>query len=370
MEIEIPFFSYRAAPESLKSEWIIAASEVIGEGNFILGSKVEEFEEKWSEYLGAHGSVSVGNGFDGLCIALIALGIKKGDQVAVPAHTFIASWFAIHQVGGIAVGVDVDENGLIDLQKIYNLPEIPSFIMPVHMHGEMVDMVQLMEWARANRVRVVEDCSQSHGSTLEGKASGTWGDIGVFSLYPTKNLGALGDAGVLVSNNPKILRTARQLGNYGASRKNKYKHELIGGNSRLDEIQAALLLVNLKHFDSWVSRRREIGALYENLLVHQEKVKILQKSGLSNSRHHFVIKTQNRDYLISALRQRGIATEIHYPNLAAHEYHDINKVDRQAFPKAEALSNEILSLPISQWQMDSEIALISNAINEIMDSSN
>ena len=169
MNLKIPFFSFDSAPESLKNEWISAAAEVIKNGNYILGSAIKDFESNWSEYLGTEGSVSIGNGFDGLCIALMSLGIKAGDRVAVPAHTFIACWFAIHKVGGIPVGVDVDEDGLMDLDEIANLREIPEFVMPVHMHGKMINMNRLMTWARANGVRVVEDCSQSHGASLDGK---------------------------------------------------------------------------------------------------------------------------------------------------------------------------------------------------------
>jgi dTDP-4-amino-4,6-dideoxygalactose transaminase len=367
MNVDIPFFSFRHAPESLKDEWGSAALEVIADGNFILGSRVLEFEAEWSQKLGVQGSVAVGNGFDALCIALIALGIKKGDRVAVPAHTFIACWFAIHQVGGTAVGIDVDESGLIDLEQIYNLEEVPEFVMPVHMHGKMVDMVQLMNWAQKHGVRVVEDCSQSHGALLNGKQSGTWGDIGVFSLYPTKNLGALGDAGVLVSNDSHTLQTAKQLSNYGTTQESKYRHELVGINSRLDEMQAAFLLVNLKYFDKWVSRRGEIGTLYENLIKPRDNLVVLQESGTDNSRHHFVIRSPQRNSIIKVLRSRGIATEIHYPYLAAYEYQDIKKMERHSFPVAETLASEILSLPLSPWQTDSEVTLISETLNEIMD---
>ena len=365
MKTDIPFFTFNAAPESLKEEWSNAASEVINSGKFILGPKVKEFEEAWSNRLNIKGSVSVGNGLDGLSIALVALGIKKGDHVAVPAHTFIACWFAIHQVGGIAVGVDVDQDGLIDLEELFNLREIPRFVMPVHMHGKMVDMIKLMRWAQKNGVRVVEDSSQSHGAILAGKASGTWGDIGVFSLYPTKNLGALGDAGVLVADDIRILQLVRQLANYGAQREDKYRHELIGTNSRLDELQAAFLLVSLKYFDLWIERRKEIGTMYENQLKKCTKISVLQSSGDNNSRHHFVLRANSRDALVKELNLRGVSTEIHYPKLAAHEYQKINSIKKVNYPKAESLSNEILSLPISQWQTDSEVLLISKIVREI-----
>ena len=202
--MEIDFFSYKSAPADLKKEWQLAISEVIDSGQFIGGAAVSNFENEWSQYLGIGHAVGVGNGYDALVIALKALEIGAGDFVAVPSHTFIATWLAVDAVGATPIGIDCDASGLMDLDLLDKESVLFSAVIPVHMHGQMIDMQQLMNWARKNNTKVIEDCAQAHGASIHGKKSGTWGDIGAFSFYPTKNLGAIGDAGALVTDNDDL----------------------------------------------------------------------------------------------------------------------------------------------------------------------
>jgi dTDP-4-amino-4,6-dideoxygalactose transaminase len=367
MSDAVPFYSLQDVPNSLKREWQQEIAKVIHTGTFIGGKRVAQFEEVWSSDVHSKYALSVGNGFDGLLIALLSLGIKPGDHVAVPAHTFIACWFAIHKAGGIPIGVDVDESGLLDLQKLFQIHPTPKFVMPVHMHGQMVDMQKLMSWAYANSVLVIEDASQSHGAEFLGKQAGTWGHMGVYSLYPTKNLFALGDAGVIVSNDENAIAAARHLANYGSSLSDKYKHVRIGMNSRLDEMQAAILLVNLKYFRNWTKRRQEIGYIYEQELNCTPYIEILQQSGPENVRHHFPIKTKNRDELRKILDEQGVRTEIHYPVLASAEFQKISNQQIQEFPEATKVSSQILSLPITPWMDNKKVMLVSAKLRRIME---
>ena len=196
----VPYFSFDNVPVSLKNQWQVAFSEVVEDGQFIGGKFVEKFEKEWAEYLGTNFCVGVANGYDALVLSLKALGIMPGDYVAVPAHTFMATWLAVSAVGAEPIGIDCDENGLIDLSILESCKINLSAVIPVHMHGQMVDMSRLMNWATENHVRVIEDCAQAHGAEIYGKKAGTWGDIGAFSFYPTKNLGGLGDAGAVTTS--------------------------------------------------------------------------------------------------------------------------------------------------------------------------
>ena len=262
---EIPFFSFAQAPQELKTEWLCAISDVVKSGNFINGHYVNKFEKEWALAVGSKFAIGVSNGLDGLVLALTALGIGKGDLVAVPAHTFFATWIAVLRTGATPVGIDVDGNGLLDLEILFSLKMKIKAVIPVHMHGAMVNMLKLCSWAKAQGVFVVEDASQSHQAQIDEKFSGNWGDVGVFSLYPSKNFGALGDAGVIVTSNETIAITIRKLANYGSDVANKYKHQLVGYNNRLDSIQAAILSVNLKYLKEWNNTRINLAAVSKGI---------------------------------------------------------------------------------------------------------
>ena len=349
----VPFFDFHDAPDSLRAEWTEAISEVVSQGQFIGGSFVETFENEWANFLGVANAIGVGNGYDALLIALRALRIGPGDTVVVPAHTFIATWLAVHAVGAIPMGIDCDSNGLLDLNLLERISETPRAVIPVHMHGQMVDMPRLITWANSKNVSVVEDCAQAHGAQIEGRYAGTWGDIGAFSFYPTKNLGALGDAGALVTNKLELATRIRSIGNYGSVPGKKYSYLLPGVNSRLDPIQASVLTVNLKYLDKWNSRRQEIASCY---------LEVIKRVGINHLHadatsvwHHFPILVNERDAAVSTFKSRGIGTEIHYPKNASANYAAILGVDEDSFPVSTYIANHIVSLPMSPWMNDSQI---------------
>ena len=361
--IDIPFFSFKKAPEELKNEWFTEIKKTIEAGIFIKGSNVEKFEESWAKRINVTHALGVSNGQDGLIIALRALNISTGDYVAVPAHTFIAVHNAVITVGAIPYSLDVDENGLIDLDLLENLSQKIKAVIVVHMHGQMVDMQRVMNWATEQNVLVVEDCSQAHLANQNGVYAGAWGDIGVFSLYPTKNLGALGDAGVVVTKDASTLKALQLLSNYGSSQNNKYNHVSYGVNNRLDEIQAAILNVNLKYLDSWNLRRREIAAMYIEKLKNG-KVKLMCDSLNSSVWHHFCILIDNRADLQKELELKGIKTEIYYPNVAANEIEKILNYTEKRYLVSEKISKSLLSLPISPWHSNDEITHVISSVND------
>jgi dTDP-3-amino-3,4,6-trideoxy-alpha-D-glucose transaminase len=349
----IPFFDFRSAPDHLRAEWTAAISEVISQGQFIGGSFVDTFENEWAKYLGVANAIGVGNGYDALLIALRALRIGPGDKVIVPAHTFIATWLAVQAVGATPIGIDCDRNGLLNLDLLEKISEIPRAVIPVHMHGQMVDMPRLISWANSKNVSVIEDCAQVHGAHIEGRYAGTWGDIGAFSFYPTKNLGALGDAGALVTNDPELATRIRSIGNYGAVPGKKYSYWIPGLNSRLDPVQASVLSVNLKYLDRWNNRRREIASSYLEVI---NKVGIQHlHSDSSSVWHHFPLLVNERDETVSVFNSRGIGTEIHYPKSASNNYATILGVDEDDFPVSTFIANHIVSLPMSPWMKDTQI---------------
>jgi dTDP-3-amino-3,4,6-trideoxy-alpha-D-glucose transaminase len=361
--MHVPYFDFKLAPDELKRDWRNSLIQVMDSYDLVLGSKVSEFESAWANYINVKFAVGVGNGLDGLVLALKALGLKKGFKVAVPAHTFIASWSAIHFAGGVPVGVDVDSDGLLNLDLLEKMKDVPEVVMPVHMHGRMVDMARLCAWANKNKSRIVEDASQSHGASLHGTSAGAWGDVSVFSLYPSKNLGAFGDAGVVCTSEENIAISLRQLRNYGASESNKYFHEVLGSNSRLDTIQAGILLVNINHLVSWNERRREISERYLSGLVENSDMTLPRGGGSEMVWHHFAIWHQKRANLIGFLNQRKIETQIHYPRSAGIEF-DSFLSQKSEYKNAEKIASQTLSLPISPWHSQTHIDTVIEAINE------
>lgn len=364
MNSDVPFFSLVKAPDSMKAEWTSAVKLVIESGQFIGGPHVREFEEKWAASVGVKHAIGVGNGLDGLVVALRALGVGPGDTVAVPAHTFIATWNAVKLVNATPIGIDVDELGLMNLDILESLDIEVKCVIPVHMHGAMVDMKRLSAWAKTNKVLIVEDASQAHLAKSGEFKAGQVADMGVFSLYPTKNLGALGDAGVVVTDSDELALTVRSYTNYGASTNDKYFHEAFGVNSRLDSIQAAVLNVNLNYLNQWNNRRRAIAQLYIEKLEENSRVKILNKQPDSSVWHHFPITSNVRNEMMLYLKSNGITGEIHYPRTAAEEYFEITGHSPIDFPRAQNLAKSIISLPISPWHTDDEIQQVCGVVNQ------
>lgn len=364
MTVEVPFFSLTKAPDALRAEWASAIKSVMENGQFIGGPQVKKFEENWAAAVGVKHAIGVGNGLDGLVVALRALGVGPGHNVAVPAHTFIATWNAVKLVGANPVGIDVDDLGLMDLDSLESLDIDVTCVIPVHMHGAMVNMNRLSVWAKTKKVQIVEDASQAHLANSGELIAGQVADMGVFSLYPTKNLGGLGDAGVVVTDNDKLALVVRTYTNYGASTNNKYLHEVFGVNSRLDSIQAAVLNVNLQYLNQWNNRRKAIAQLYIENLKETSRLKILNREPNSSVWHHFPIISIERDQLMQYLKSNGITGEIHYPRTAAEEYFEITGHSKVDFPKAQNLAETIFSLPISPWHTDIEIQLVCDTVNQ------
>ena len=360
---KVDFFSFKDAPDSLKKEWEAATRQVIDSGQFIGGPYVSEFETEWARYLGVNHAIGVGNGYDAIVVALKVLGIAEGDLVAVPSHTFVATWLAVGAVGATPVGIDSNAAGLMDIDLLESHTSNFSAVIPVHMHGQMVDMPRLVTWANSNEVKIIEDCAQAHGARIDGKLAGTWGDFGAFSFYPTKNLGALGDAGSLVTNNAELASDARSYINYGSVPGNKYEYQVNGINSRLDPIQASVLSVNLKYLDTWNTRRNEIAKIYTDhfLPFGIKTLKVESKSVF----HHFIVLSENRDETRKLLDLQGVKTEIHYPECAAISFGKFKENSiTDKIENASSLSKKTLSLPISQWMPDLDAYRVVEAVTD------
>lgn len=365
MVTKVPFVEFSQIPEDIKNAWKGSASEVIDAGYFVGGQKVNDFEQEWAKAVGVNFAVGVGNGLDGLVIALKAVGVVEGDLVAVPSHTFIATWNAVLLVGATPVGIDVDQFGLMNLDELESFPKELKAVIPVHMHGMMVDMPRLQLWATERNVKVIEDASQAHLASLAGKYAGNWSDIGVFSLYPSKNLGALGDAGITTTNSPSYADAIRSYSNYGASTTDKYLHQSFGVNSRLDSLQAAFLLTNLQHLAAWNDRRKILADIYLSHIETTENFHFVNSGEIPSVWHHFPVLTTNRSLIQAELRKSEIQTEIHYPNLAAVEYQNITRGAKLDYPRGEEIAGKILSLPISPWHSDAQILYVCEELNRI-----
>ena len=361
--IKVPFVDFAGIPTDVLNEQKNAASTVIEAGYFVGGPFVAKFENEWADAVGTRFAVGVGNGLDGLVVALRALGIGSGDLVAVPTHTFIATWNAVVLAGATPVGIDVDRYGLLDLTQLESDVRQFAAVIPVHMHGMMVDMSRLNTWAKSKSVLVIEDASQAHLANTQGSFAGSVSDVGVFSLYPSKNLGALGDAGINVTNSSTVAEKMRSYRNYGASNEDKYLHTAFGVNSRLDAIQAAFLSVNLRHLMHWNEARSKLAKLYIAQLLPNDFFNFLNPGNIDSVWHHFAILTDFRTELQKYLRENGIQTEIHYPHLASHEYARISGQPPDYAPVGEKIAKQILSLPISPWHTEQQILHVCETLN-------
>lgn len=329
-----------------KRELRKSANRVLNSGNYILGNELVYFEKNFSKYLGTKHSVGVNSGTDALILALRALGITEGDEVIVPSNTYIATVIAVTENRATPIFVEPNEYYLIDPNLIeQSITNKTKAIIPVHLYGQSCDMDAIMKIAKKYKLFVIEDCAQSHGATYKGQMTGTFGEIGCFSFYPTKNLGALGDGGAMITNDDQLARKLRMMRNFGSEK--KYHHDIEGINSRLDEMQAALLSVKLKYLNQMNKERIKLAKRYLTEIVNPlvELPKINQNN--NHVFHLFVIKTKFRDELINYLELYGIKTSIHYP-IPPHlekRYMDLGYKIR-SFPIAEDYASSILSLPL------------------------
>lgn len=343
----ISFLDLQHGYAELKPQIDAAVSRVLWSGRYIGGYEVDAFEAEWADYCDAAYCAGTGNGIDALILALRACGIKPGDGVVVPSNTYIGTWLAVSALGAVPQAVEPDPfTYTIDSASIARAitPETRAMV-PVHLYGQPADLDAVLKVARQHDLFVIEDAAQAHGARYKGRRIGAHGDAACWSFYPSKNLGAMGDAGAVTTNNRDIADVVRRLGNYGSSR--KYVNSERGVNSRLDPLQAAILRVKLTYLDEWNERRRTIAATYDDVLADTGFTLPNSAAETEPVWHHYVIRSVNRNAVQARLRDAGIETLIHYP-IPPHmqtAYADL-QLQADALPIAKQLSTEILSLPI------------------------
>ena len=329
--------------------------EVLRSGRYVLGSEVEAFEKEFAKYTGAEYCVGLASGLDALWIAFRILDIGKGDEVIVQGNTYIASVMGITINGATPIFVEPDEYYNIDASKIEEkITDKTKAILVVHLYGQASNMKPIMELAKKYKLRVVEDCAQSHGAKFNDKMTGTFGDIGCFSFYPSKNLGAFGDAGAIVTDNPQIAEDIRVFRNYGSEK--RYYNRVVGTNSRLDEMQAGLLRVRLSHIKELENEKRKICTRYLNEINNPNIILPLIRDGATHIWHQFVIRTERRNELIEYLEGKGIGTIIHYP-IPPHlsEAYSYLGHKKGAFPITEQYADTVLSIPLYNGMTEDEL---------------
>jgi dTDP-4-amino-4,6-dideoxygalactose transaminase len=365
MTISVPFVDLKAQYITIAEEIQEALADVIQNASFIGGKHVKEFEANFAAFCMTKHCIGVGNGTDALFLALKALGIGPGDEVIVPANTFVATSEAVTLAGARVVFVDCDPRTYnIDVSKIpERVTERTKALIPVHLYGQPANMKGVCQVARDYGLKIIQDCAQAHGAEIEGASLASFGDVLCYSFYPGKNLGAYGDAGAVVTDDDDLANRVRMLANHG--RMSKYDHEIEGVNSRLDGIQGAILNVKLRRLALWTEARRQNATRYQELLQDIPFVVPPEVTpGTKHVYHLYVIRTKNRDKLQTFLRERGIATGVHYPvalpNLKAYKYLSHSPED---FPVANAYQNEILSLPMYPELNDEMIRYVAEAIH-------
>lgn len=346
------------------AEYEQKAVEVLRSGWYILGKEVSAFEEEWASYIGSKYCVGLASGLDALWMSFRLLDIKEGDEVIVCANAYIACVMGITINGATPVFVEPDEYDNIDADAIEAvITDKTKAILAVHLYGQACDMTKIMDIAKKYDLRVVEDCAQSHGNHWNGKTVGTFGDVGCFSFYPSKGCGAFGDAGCIVTDSEELAAKFKVYRNYGSEK--RYHNQVVGTNSRLDEMQAGLLRVKLKHLDEFNAERCAIAERYlseiKNPLIRMPKI----RPGADSTWHQFVIHCDRRDELKEYLEKRDIGTLIHYP-IPPHlseAYQYLGK-KRGDYPITEKYADEVLSLPMYNGMTDEEIRTVIDAINQ------
>jgi dTDP-4-amino-4,6-dideoxygalactose transaminase len=362
MSTKIPFLDLQSSYQELKSEIDAAVSRVLVSGCYILGPEVEAFETEYAAYCEVNHAVGVANGLDALYLSLLAMDVGPGDEVIVPSNTYIATWLAVSHCGAKPVPVEPDINTYnIDPERIEAaITNRTKVILPVHLYGQPADLDRILYIASKHGLRVLEDAAQAHGANYKGRRIGSHGDAVAWSFYPGKNLGALGDGGSVTTNDPVIAERVRTLRNYGSQI--KYVNDVKGFNSRLDPLQAAVLRVKLKYLENWNKRRKSIARSYlEGLSTSSFKLPHIP-NWADPVWHLFVIRSTQRDKLVSRLNSEGIASLIHYP-IPPH-LQNAYKMDI-SLPKAEILAGEVLSLPIGPQLNMQSVDKIIETLNEI-----
>lgn len=346
--MNVQFIDFSEQYKLVRDEVDTGIKRVLEKGNFILGQEAKDFESSFAKYCDVAYGVGVNSGTDALYLAVAALGIQEGDEVILPTFTFIATALCISYAGATPVLVDIEEDTYnIDPVKIQKaITPKTKAIIPVHLYGQPANMDEIRAIAQKQKIAVIEDAAQSHGATYKGKKAGSLGDVACFSFYPTKSLGACGDAGMIVTDNKEIYERALMLRDYG--RQGRYEHKIKGYNSRLDTIQAVVLSAKLKHLDQWNKMRNENAAYYNQLL---KGVKGVITPTIKEGRTHvfqtYAVRLKNRDKIAEEMKKKGIDVLIHYP-IPVHlqEAYSELKHKKGDFPVSEKIADEILSLPM------------------------
>ena len=340
------------------------ALEVLRSGWYVLGREVEEFEKEFSAFTGAKYCVGLASGLDALWIAFRILNIKKGDEVIVQGNTYIASVMGITINGATPIFVEPDEYYSINTELIEKkITSNTKAILVVHLYGQATNMKPIIELCSKYNLKLVEDCAQSHGAMCDGKMTGTFGDIGCFSFYPSKNLGAFGDGGAIVTNDKEISDTVKIYRNYGSEK--RYYNKVVGTNSRLDEIQAGLLRVRLKHLEELNQEKNKLAHIYSERL-NNEKISLpIIRNNVTSVWHQYVIRTEEREQLIEYLNTKDIGTVIHYP-IPPHlsEAYQYLNIKQGSLAITERLANEVLSIPLYNGMTEEEQDYVIRNINQ------
>ncbi|OLD73382.1 MAG: erythromycin biosynthesis sensory transduction protein eryC1 [Verrucomicrobia bacterium 13_1_20CM_54_28] len=364
--MKVPFLDLKAHHAPLTEEFDRAIREVIESSAFAGGPFVERFEEEFASFCGSSYAIGVGNGTDALWLALLALGIGEGDEVITVPNTFIATAEAITYCKARPVFVDVDPDTFTmnpaELEK--SLTKKTKAIIPVHLFGQPADMDSILEFARANGLFVVEDAAQAHGAQYKGQKAGTMGDAGCFSFYPGKNLGAFGEAGAVVTNDPELRKQIQMLRDHGQSR--KYYHSTMGWNCRMDGIQAAILSIKLRHLDKANSLRRKHALEYNQAFAGIDEVLTPFEAKYARHVYHvYAVRVQERDAVLRHLQEKGVGCAVHYP-VPVHLQEAGRNLGstKGAFPIAEKLADEFLSLPMFPELTEEQIEYVGRCVSE------
>ena len=351
--MNVPFLDLARGVSSLRNELDEAIAGVLDRGRFVLGERVTEFESAFASYCGAGESVGVASGTDAIAIALRAAGVEPGDEVIVPANTCVPTIVGVETAGATVVLADVDPKTwtLDPAAAAAAVTERTRAVIPVHLYGLCADV----EGLRGLGLAIVEDAAQAHGARVNARPAGTLGDVAGFSFYPTKNLGALGDGGAVVTNDLGIAAAARSLRTYGE--RDRYDSVRCGWNSRLDELQAAILLVKLRRLEEWNERRRAIAERYDEIALERQFV----PDGFVHAYHLYVVRSPERNALRRRLAERGIETLVHYPR-AVHQHSAYARLARPGLDVSERLASEVLSLPLYPELTETEVEAVVEAL--------
>jgi dTDP-4-amino-4,6-dideoxygalactose transaminase len=363
--LDVAFIDLNREVAVLRAELEAATGRVLDSGRFLLGEEGAAFEEEFAGAMGAEHAVGVASGTDAVELALRAVGIGPGDEVVTQANTCVPTVTGIVAAGAKPVLCDVDPlSGVMDLESLEaTLGERTAAVVPVHLYGQCADTEAIVELCEPRGIAVVEDCAQAHGAAVRGRRAGTIGAAGAFSFYPTKNLGALGDGGAVVTGDAELAERLRLLRLYGQT--DRYRHESFGVNSRLDELQAAILRAKLPHLAAWTDRRREIAATYFAALRDGPVDPLAELPDRRHVFHLYVVRAPDRDRLQADLAERGVATLIHYP-IPIHRQTPFTALGDGPVPleRAEALCDEVLSLPLYPGLTDDEVGSVAAAVAE------